>query len=672
MTQPEPGPHLPAGWTIPRRQEQLSLSSPTPFIQTTKTYHQLNLHNENQSLTDNEEWGDPQHAPSPGVLRVGFQNIGPQRESSWSSHSKATTAHLAKGHYDAFLFVDYGLHFGKVVPEHHWRERVKPIYKNSSSVLAYNTNETQLLCSPFQAGGSGLTLGDDLNSRRTDSGLDPTGLGRWAWTKITGKSGFETLLISSYRPNNNRRDSGSVWHQHRRYFLTQGDDRDPIVAYDQDILHCLQGWLDAGLHIILGIDANEDVRNGTLARQLLTLGLQEAVTTRHRHNSPPATQNRNRSRTPIDGLWTSRSLEVVKAGYLAFGGGCPSDHRALWIDVSTSSILGHRPPRLLKPVAHRLNSADPRLWRRYCTRVVSGYEEHHIPAKIRRLKHLRSSQSPHDSLLLETLHHEVQTTTRRIRQDTANHIKKVCRGEVPWSPRLQRFRDTIELWTRVVKQQEGYATSRTIIRRLAHKCGQIEEVTTCNPVTALAALKQAHQAYKAAKVDSPLWRNEHLIGLADALAASNNSSRARELKKMLTVERQRQQGRAARRLRGRTPKQPVTKVTYVGDEGQVVEACDPAAIASVCARSNLRRQHRCLETPFLQNPLLHELGYLADTVAAESILQGSFEPPANIDKYTRAFLRELAIPKALQQLGPINIAMQCLRGRTVRSKRISF
>ena len=328
-----------AGYPCIRPQASTPLPPTQPTHYPNQTYHQLTLHNENQTLTDNEEWGYNQTTPAPGTIRMGFQNIGPQRESSWCSHSKDTTAHIAQGHYDAFLFVDFGLHFGKVHPEHHWRERTRYLFKNSSSLLAYNTTETQLLASPFQAGGSGILLGDDLNSRRTDGGLDPTGLGRWAWVKITGKGGFVTVLVSSYRPTNNRRDAGSVWHQHRRYYLSQGDDREPISAYDHDLICTLQGWLDEGHNILLGMDANEDVRHGNLALQLQALGLQEAITTHHRRKSPPATQNRNRSRTPIDGIWATRTLAIMHAGYTAFGGGCPSDHRALWLDVTTASML---------------------------------------------------------------------------------------------------------------------------------------------------------------------------------------------------------------------------------------------------------------------------------------------------------------------------------------------
>lgn len=239
----------------------------------------------------------------------------------------------------------------------------------------------------------------------------------------------------------------------------------------------------------MGMDANEDVCNGPFSQRLQDLGLYETITRHHLPISPPATQNRNRSRTPIDGIWATGTLEVTKAGYTAFGGGCPSDHRGLWIDVTTASMLGHRPPRLLQPVAHRLNSRDPRIWRKYCN-------------------------------------NEIHSTTRLVRQDIAHKIRKVKRGEVPWSPRLQKLRSNIELWDRVVKQHEGKATSSTIIRRLALRCGKIQEVQSFTSTEATAELQEAHRRYKNAKPESPFWRTEHLHGLADALANHNNTTRA--------------------------------------------------------------------------------------------------------------------------------------------------
>mmetsp|Transcript_92730 Transcript_92730/g.181702 ORF Transcript_92730/g.181702 Transcript_92730/m.181702 type:complete len:229 (-) Transcript_92730:13-699(-) len=214
------GPHYGAGTKKnPRKNNREKFTNKHQTSETTDHHSKTQLNHDPNSTensptdpSDNEEWGDQLVAANPSQTRIGFQNIGPQRASSWSYHSKNTTSHIKEASYDVFLFADHGLHFGKIHPEHHWNERIKPIFKDSSSILGYNVNETSLLTSPHQAGGTGITLGDDLTARKTHSGTDPTGLGRWSWIRIQGKQGFTTIFVAAYRPNDNRRDSGSVWN----------------------------------------------------------------------------------------------------------------------------------------------------------------------------------------------------------------------------------------------------------------------------------------------------------------------------------------------------------------------------------------------------------------------------------------------------------------------------
>ena len=85
--------------------------------------------------------------------------------------------------------------------------------------------------------------------------------------------------------------------------------------------------------IILEIDMNEDVRTGKLARRLKELGLKKLILTTHPFASSPATFHCNTSRTPIDGIFGSETVEVFRAGYMPFDSkspAAPSDgHRFL-------------------------------------------------------------------------------------------------------------------------------------------------------------------------------------------------------------------------------------------------------------------------------------------------------------------------------------------------------
>jgi hypothetical protein len=138
----------------------------------------------------------------------------------------------------------------------------------------------------------------------------------------------------------------------------------------EDLAKAIKEWKGAGDHIIIGMDAsNEDVRNGTVNTLFSRLGLREAILDKHNTKSPPATQNRNTKRQPIDGIWISACLHISAGGYAPFGDACPSDHRMLWIEIQYSIAFGQRSPDIAKIQPKCLKTSDPRLVKTYNLRV---------------------------------------------------------------------------------------------------------------------------------------------------------------------------------------------------------------------------------------------------------------------------------------------------------------
>jgi hypothetical protein len=82
------------------------------------------------------------------------------------------------------------------------------------------------------------------------------------------------------------------------------------------------------------MDANHDVQAPTFHR----IGnLTEICTYRHGANGPPTLSWGQKA---IDGIWVSPALLSCQCGYLGFGEGTRSDHRALWIDLPMSLFGG--------------------------------------------------------------------------------------------------------------------------------------------------------------------------------------------------------------------------------------------------------------------------------------------------------------------------------------------
>ena len=111
----------------------------------------------------------------------------------------------------------------------------------------------------------------------------------------------------------------------------------------EEITAAIQAWMQNGDHVVFGLDANEDVRAGAVQKELANIGMFEAIIRHHPTKSVSATCNTNLSRKPIDGIWISPGVDVLRCSYLPFDryDGFSSDHRMMWVDIDNASILGH-------------------------------------------------------------------------------------------------------------------------------------------------------------------------------------------------------------------------------------------------------------------------------------------------------------------------------------------
>ena len=101
-----------------------------------------------------------------------------------------------------------------------------------------------------------------------------------------------------YRPNKGGNQE-SVYSQHKRYLAKNRDKRDPLVALDEDLIKTIWEHQEKGENIILMGDFNNNVRKGRIKKITTQLQLSETIIKRH-GNNPPATQERNQKRTPVD------------------------------------------------------------------------------------------------------------------------------------------------------------------------------------------------------------------------------------------------------------------------------------------------------------------------------------------------------------------------------------
>ena len=254
-------------------------------------------------------------------------------------HPKQNTLHHHVHHHqlDILGISEVGLNWPLLPQSSSWHERTYKAFRQQSSILSWNQQDIKTAAT--QWGGTALITTGLTTSRIHLHGKDPRQLGRWCWTKYTGKSNTILTIYSIYKPIKNLHGPLSVYQQHRNHLsCTASHNIDPLKSFDKDLVKELQQCLSQGEHLLIGGDLNEEISHSTLATAFLQLGLQEAILSHHDNAVPSlSTHIRNDCNRIIDGIWKTPALVIRRSGYTSFS---TWDHRTAWIDLDTTSAFG--------------------------------------------------------------------------------------------------------------------------------------------------------------------------------------------------------------------------------------------------------------------------------------------------------------------------------------------
>jgi len=144
-----------------------------------------------------------------------------------------------------------------------------------------------------QFGGTFLLGNGEITSSISATGSDPSGLGRWVWFALSGRTGTTTRIISAYCPSDSPlTQTSSVRAQQCSYLLSQGDPCPPRTAFLCDLSLAISTWQADGDSIILMADMNGDIRKEEISSCVTNLGLQESILVAHPTLLPPITFKR--------------------------------------------------------------------------------------------------------------------------------------------------------------------------------------------------------------------------------------------------------------------------------------------------------------------------------------------------------------------------------------------
>ena len=361
---------------------------------------------------------------------------------------------------------------------------------------------------------------------------------------------------------------------------------------------------------------NEDVQTGKLAKRLKELELIELILSTHPSQSPPATFNRNNSRTPVYAIWGNSSLEVISAGYGPFDRGYPSilsdGHRFLWIIVSNHSLSGKHSPITNPTICiERLKPKDQRNRKIFIRRMRKEYCKQNVfktkatlAGKARWFWKGTAGITSGDFLntitpKMDALH----ITTRKIRKTAAANLRQMYTGGHDFSPKAQTFRDTIEFWKRIVRKKQGVLTSRTVLRLIAKRVKiSLQPPKTMMLEQANTKLTMVYRAYFKVRPEFPQWREEFQIRLIEAVT-EDTGRMAKQIKARMKREKhQRVMGTILNEY-DKKMHDPILRATATNDNGEIFGCENEEEMVSYMAKSNLSRQQQSVKNPIYDTPL---------------------------------------------------------------------
>jgi hypothetical protein len=234
-----------------------------------------------------------------------------------------------------------------------------------------------------------VAYGELASLLRSDlSGTDPLGLARWTYMTLSGTNGELTMILVGYKPCRSPDTYLSSLYQIQQayYTLASPDSTCPHRWFDSDLLSMLKEWRLAGRRLIVCLDANDHVYNSRLRWALTSdpdLNLREVI---HTHTGQPLSATHFHGSRPIDAIWTTPDLGILNACAMPIGYGA-GDHRPFIIDFRTSSMVGHTPQPVKRPLARRLNTKIPHCADAYNTILEKHLLYHRIPEKLTHLHH---------------------------------------------------------------------------------------------------------------------------------------------------------------------------------------------------------------------------------------------------------------------------------------------
>ena len=214
---------------------------------------------------------------------MGFLNINGWPKDPFDPKNKQLQYIINDHDFDAFAMTEMNRYWPALPMQDRLHKRTFKWWQLLRISQAFNNNFKPL--SDFLPGGTAVFSRNHAASRAMKRGQDPLGLGRWTWTQYRGCIRISLRVVFADCPVINKSGPMLVYNQHKIYLDNHDDDRDPPIAFTADLRKEILLWQLASDQILIGMDSNEGVRDGSLHQAMTALYLSEVVTSQHRSSN---------------------------------------------------------------------------------------------------------------------------------------------------------------------------------------------------------------------------------------------------------------------------------------------------------------------------------------------------------------------------------------------------
>ena len=262
-------------------------------------------------------------------------------------------------------------------------KKIDPHAKLTKSISASKFSETH-----FKMGGTIMLTRGNWSGHIQKQGSDK--LGRWSFQTMEGKDGKKITIINVYRvcKKNNNSGNCTIRSQQETDLLEEtGKHLDPREQILIDLNKSITDLHSKGHLVILYGDMNDDIQTSNRISTFLMKSNMKNILRRKHEGELPRTYDRGQN--CLDLMAVSNGMcdqAIIRCGYLPFYEGIASDHRAMYIDVSTDYLFSASKPDTNKHIHRRFTTDNPKKTDKYLHRLEEELEKARVFKKVEELK----------------------------------------------------------------------------------------------------------------------------------------------------------------------------------------------------------------------------------------------------------------------------------------------